>query len=68
LVRNSTIIPSATAEGTACSLFLITTGKKQEGMQQYVITVIDVASLTTGIVFSFYAGISALQKMSPAYI
>jgi hypothetical protein len=47
---------------------MIMTDKKQADTQRYVITVIGILSLTSSKVILFYAGISALEKKSPAYI
>jgi len=58
----------ATAEGTTCSLIVITADKKQVDTQWYVITIIGIPSLTTSKVIFFYAGISALEKECPVYI
>jgi len=52
----------ATAEGTTCSLIMITSDRKQLDMQQYIITIIGIPSLTTSKVILFYAGISVLDK------
>jgi len=52
----------ATAEGTTCSLSVITSDKKQPDTQRYFITVVCIPSLTTSKVISFYAGISAFEK------
>jgi hypothetical protein len=60
-VTNLTIILSTTGKGTHCSL-VITTDTKQVDMQQYVITVIGIPSLTTSKVILFSAGISLHEK------
>jgi hypothetical protein len=52
-----------TAEGTTCSLIVITADKKQVDTQRQVITFIGIPSLNTCKVTSFYAGISALEKI-----
>jgi len=47
---------------------VITTDKKQVDMQQYVLTVIYITSPIASRMILFYAGISALEKISLIYI
>jgi len=47
------------AEGTTCSLIVISNAKRQVDMQRYVITFIVIPSLTTSKIILFYTGISA---------
>jgi hypothetical protein len=67
LVRNLSTMHCTTAEGTTCSLIVITADKKQVHTQRYVTTVTDSLSLTVSKVILFYAGISALEEGSPVY-
>jgi hypothetical protein len=47
LVRNLTIMHCTTTEGTTCSLIVITTYKKQVGMQWYIIMFVGIPFLIT---------------------
>jgi hypothetical protein len=62
LVRNLIRMHCAIAKGTISSLILITTNKKPTDIQQYVVTVTGILSLTTSRVILFYVGISALSN------
>jgi hypothetical protein len=52
----------ATAEGTSRALLVITTDKKEEDMQRYVIIAIGIPSLTDNKVILLYTGIFLLEK------
>jgi hypothetical protein len=68
LDRNLTTMRCATAEGTTCSLIVITAYKKQLETQRYVIMVMGIPSLPSSKVILFCTGMVALENRSPVYI
>jgi hypothetical protein len=68
LVRNLTTMRCASAEGTTCSLIVITADKKQVDTQRYVITVKDILSQTTTKVICFTRESLRLTKKFCLYL
>jgi hypothetical protein len=57
-----------TAEGTTCTLIVITTDKREADMQRNVIKVTDIPSVSTGKRILFFTGLSGLEKERPIYV
>jgi hypothetical protein len=66
LVTNLTV-HCAIAEGTTCSLIMITTDRKQVDTQWYIIMVADIPSLTTSKVILAWEKKSGLYLKSPYF-
>jgi hypothetical protein len=67
LARYLKIKHCAIAEGSTCTLIVITTDRKEADRRRYVVTVIGIPSLTTSKLIFLYVGISALDKNSGLY-